>query len=230
MGLPKRLSIRVKPTEQMIALRGAVGEAIEQYSQVEYLLSVLLQKVLNIPQREASITFKAVQNVRSRGNMFGDLLALRFGRKLNPHWKKCNAFLLILAEFRNAIAHWTFSAIVYKKPGGGVFIVPGLHSIGDDDMRPITEGDIAKFVKDCNHIEAVLNEFINLISGPPVTSQEISQIQPVRPNLAFLQRDLIPRAQQLLRSPSRPSPLQKGKKPSAKQRRQRALSVVKKKP
>lgn len=221
--IPQRLIAKIKPDQRQIDLRVIVGEAIEQYSQVEFTQITLLEVLIDKDMRVSSILHKAMQNVRSRNAMFGDLIALR-DASLSPHWKKCAAFLLKLAEFRNAIAHWTFSIVLYTKPDGAFFVVPGLHSIGDDDIKPITEADIADFVKDCSHAIAIINQFRHLIQVGPLTSQDISQIQPVRPNRATLQSDPTPRAQPRQRPPSKPNELQKGRKPSAKQRRQRALS------
>jgi hypothetical protein len=222
--IPKRIIAKMVPDGRQLSLRNMIGEAIEGYSQVEYKQTVLLEALLKNPPQVCAIMFKAVQNVRARGSMFSSLIALSRAKNLGQHWKKCSAFLLKLADFRNAIAHWTFSQIVYEQPDGRVFMVPGLHSLGDNDIKPITEEDIADFIRDCDHAQAFLNQFIQLLQNGPLTSQEISQIQPIRPNLAILQSDPTPRAQQPQRPPSKPNPLHKGQKPSAKQKRQRALS------
>lgn len=226
--IPRRIIAKISPSEQQLSLRHKIGEAIDEYSQVEYLLILLLEAILERPPRICAILFKAMQNVRARGNMFGDLIAMKTDGSLSTHWRKIQRFLLKLAEFRNAMAHWTFSTMIYKKTDGGIFCVPGLHSVGDDDMKPITESEILAFLKDCDHAKAILLEFNFLVKNAPLTSQEISQIQPVRPNLAILRSDPTPRAHQPPRPPSIPSPLQKGRRPSAKQRRQRALSGAKK--
>ena len=215
------------PGPPQIAFRLAIGEAIEEYSQVEYHLMVILGNILDITPRTSATLFKAAQNVRARGIMFDELLEAKSGGNLNPHWNNCNAFLHKLSEYRNAIAHWTFGVIVFKNKDA-ISTHPGLTPVGGG-MKPILKSGIQDFVEDCGYARAFLNELNNLISGWPVTSPEISQLQPIRRNLAVLEPNQIAKAPQRQRPPSKPSRLRKVREPSSAERRKRALSALAKK-
>ncbi|MFZ5734603.1 MAG: hypothetical protein ACOY4O_17855 [Pseudomonadota bacterium] len=221
------------PDKERVQLHQVVGYAIDEYSQVELLLSTILAQLLKCDSNQASIVFRATQNVRARGVMFSSLISIFSGGEIDEHWNECNGFLNKLADFRNVIAHWTFAVAIYinrEDVGGGMQVLPSLTSPTSQVSKPIHANDINKFLKDCFHAKAFLNELNSIISDWPASSPEISRLRPIRQNLAVLPQPQTAKAPQPQRPPSKESPLVKAwKKPSAKQKRQRALSALKKK-
>ena len=126
----------------------AVGKAIEAYSNVEGSLALLLQQILKLDPLRTFMIFSAVQNTRSRGELFQDLLALEFDGRLDGHWDACNRFLATLATFRNAIAHWHPHTSLWVSEQQ---IVRRTHSIGKlvpSGVEHIVEKDIDRFDSD----------------------------------------------------------------------------------
>jgi hypothetical protein len=74
---PTRVIAKMRPDGQQISLRNIIGEAIESYSQVEYLQIVLLESILEKPPLVCASIFKATQSVRARNGMFADLIDLK---------------------------------------------------------------------------------------------------------------------------------------------------------
>jgi hypothetical protein len=199
---------------------------MQAYAMVETLQASLLEAILKIDFRRAHAIFFAAQNVRARNELLQTLLELEFGSDLKTYWASCSKFLLTLAQFRNAIAHWhPFTNIYIKNDSDETKLAPALgHPVLDRNFRSIEEPDFPPFIRDCLHIREELSSLIALVRERPSSLPERFRQPIVHRNEAVLQPRRNPKAQQPQRPPSSPSVLQKGKKPSPKQRRQRALS------
>jgi hypothetical protein len=133
-------------------LRLHIGEAIEAYAAVEAEQAMLLRKILSADYREAFIIFFAVQNVRARGEMIKDLLELRVGGRLKKYWTNCNTFLLQLAKFRNAVAHWHPYTNLYESMDQIPHYEPALGPPNPGNLLPLEAKHFPHFIKDCEYI------------------------------------------------------------------------------
>jgi len=209
-------------------LRLQIGESIEAYASVEAKQAFLLKSILDIDYRKACVIFFAVQNVRARGDMIQDLLEQGFDTRLQDYWKSCNGFLLKLAQFRNALAHWQPYSNLYEGPDDKRHLEPALGPPTHNDLKALEARDFPAFIEDCAYIGGEIHKLDAMIkSGPKVWAQNFQQ-PVIRRNRAVLRRHRT--ATQPQRPPSKPSSLQKGQKPSRKQRRLRALSKARTKP
>jgi hypothetical protein len=84
----------------------AIGEAMQEYARVETVQASLIEGLLKVDFQRAHAIFFAAQNVRSRSELVETLLQLEFKDAIHKYWASCSKFLLTLARFRNAIAHW----------------------------------------------------------------------------------------------------------------------------
>jgi hypothetical protein len=201
-------------------LRVQIGESIEAYASVEAKQAFLLKSILNIDYRKACVIFFAVQNVRARGEMIQDLLG---HERLEKYWNSCNKFLLKLAQFRNALAHWQPYSNLYEGLGGKKHYEPALGPPTQNGLKPLEASDFPAFIEDCDYIGTEIQKLDAMIIGGPRSWPEKFQPPAIRQNRAALRPRRIAKAPQPQRPPSKPSVLHKGRKPSAKQRRQRAL-------
>jgi hypothetical protein len=151
--------------------------------------------------------------VRARGELFQDLLNIEFEGRLKKQWDDCNKFLLALAKFRNAIAHWHPYMNVYaSQDGSRLKYVPAIGALALGELEPLEEKDIAPFIEDCYYIR---QEIMGLrVIAIDRRSSPIRDKYPelkFRPNLAVLQQRPRPKASQPPRPPSVPklSPAQK---------------------
>ena len=211
-------------------LRQQIGESIEAYAAVEAQQAFLLKSILKVDYREACIIFSAVQNVRARGEMIQDLLARYFDRRLEKYWASCNAFLLKLARFRNALAHWQPYSNLYETPDGKRRFEPALGPPAANGLKPLEARDFPAFITDCEYIQSEIQKLDAIIIGGPGAWAEKFQPPAIRQNQAVLRSRQTPKELQPHRPPSKPKPLQKGRTPSAKQRRQRALGISRSRP
>ena len=120
------LTMPITIREMRRELRMQIGESIEAYASVEARQAFLLKSILRIDYRKSCTIFFAVQNVRARGEMIQDLLDHGCDERLRNYWKSCNAFLLKLAQFRNALAHWQPYVNLYEDGGGNRHHEPAL--------------------------------------------------------------------------------------------------------
>lgn len=215
-------------------LYAAVGRAIGAYASAESAQVTLLAVILQIDRERAQIIFYAVQNARNRTEMFESLLHRTYGDVFHAYWAQCSQFFAKVTLFRNAVAHWHSGFRVsvggsHKGPQRGRPILR--HPIPGRDVAPLSSEQFPSFMEDCKYIQ---EEF----RGLALFLHEATQDSPlpekyrqptIRPNLADLLPRRKPKARQPQRPPSRASDEQKGKKPSRKQRRQRALAAAKRK-
>jgi hypothetical protein len=204
-------------------LRMQIGESIEAYASVEARQAFLLKSILRIDYRKSCTIFFAVQNVRARGEMIQDLFDYGFDERIKKYWKSCNAFLLKLAQFRNALAHWQPYVNLYDDGGGNRHHEPALGPPSQSEFRPLEANDMPAFIEDCEYIGGEIQKLDAIIMAAPGSWPEKLQSPVIRRNQATLRR--LRTAKERQRPPSKPNPLQKGRKPSAKQRRQRALKT-----
>jgi hypothetical protein len=216
--------------EMRQALRVQIGESIEAYASVEAKQAFLLKSVLNIDYRRACVIFFAVQNVRARGEMIQDLLGNGLDDRIRKYWGSCNKFLLKLAQFRNALAHWQPYSNLYEGPGDKLHYEPALGPPTQNDLKPLEASDFPAFVEDCDYIGDEIQKLDAIIKSGPGAWPERFQPPTIRPNRACLRPRQTAKELQPQRPPSKPSPLQRGRKPSAKQKRQRAMSKGRDKP
>lgn len=212
-------------------LHQAIGEAIESYATAEAEIAHLLGALLKIEDAEAFAILFAVQNVRSRNELFGHLLVLRLGDGIRKYWASCSKFLLTLGQFRNAIAHWHPYYNLYQNDKRSPLYVPAVgHPVPGHKLAALEAGDFPPFIIDRKAIVLELDDLTDVVIRGLLPLPEKFQKPITRRNRAVLQPLQRPTEQQPRRSPSRQSESKKGPKPSAKQRRQRALSAAKKKP
>lgn len=208
-------------------LHEAVGRAISEYAQVEFTLASILQNLLRISFRDAHCVLFAIQNTRSRNELFQILLEDRFTTAIRKHWATCQKFLQTLATYRNAIAHWHASAT--------------LHLLLDDKARsewrlshpvpgygPSSVGleQLGLFMADCKAIRTDLSSLVAIAKERPDTLPEKFRRPITHQNQAVLRQRRKPKESQPQRPPSRQS-VQKGKKSSSAQRRKEALARAK---
>jgi hypothetical protein len=216
--------------EMRQAIRTNIGESIEAYASVEAKQAFLLATILNIDWRRACVIFFAVQNVRARGEMVEELLGQGFDERLKKYWNACNKFLLKLAQVRNALAHWQPYSNLYESPGGERHYEPALGPPTLSELKPLEAGDLPAFVEDCEYIGGEIQKLDAMIKSGPRAWPERFRPPTIRPNQAVLRPRRTAKELQPRRPPSKPNFLQKGRKPSAKQKRQRALSKVRTQP
>jgi hypothetical protein len=206
-----------------------IGESMQAYALVEAHQSTLFELLLKTDLRRANAIFFAIQNVRTRIELLETLLELEFGPSLQKYWASCSDFLLKLAQFRNAIAHWHPYVNIYAADGASDWKpVPAL---GDPvlgrNARSLEATDFPAFIRDCVRIREELSSLNTLLRERPSQLPEKFQQTIVHRNEAVLPS----RRKALQPQPlsSSPSAAPKGKKLSRKQRRDRALSEAKKK-
>lgn len=210
-------------------LRVQIGESIEAYASVEAKQAFLLATILNLDWRRACVIFFAVQNVRARGEMVEELLGQGFDERLKKYWNSCNRFLEKLVRFRNALAHWQPYSNLYEGPKGERHYEPALGPPTLSDLKPLEAADLPAFVEDCEYIGGEIHKLDAMIKSGPRAWSEKFQPPAIRQNRAVLRPLRTAKELQSQRPPSKPNFLQKGRKPSAKQRRQRAMSKAAKK-
>jgi hypothetical protein len=211
-------------------IRVNIGESIEAYATVETKQAFLLATILNIDWRKACVVFFAVQNVRSRGEMVEELLGQGFDERLQKYWTSCNKFLQKLAQFRNALAHWQPYSNLYEGPNGERHLEPALGPPTLKNLKPLEAADLPAFVEDCEYIGGEIHKLDAMIKSGPRAWAEKFQPPAIRQNRAVLRLLRTAKELQRQRPPSKPNLLQKGRKPSRKQRRLRALSKVRRPP
>lgn len=201
-------------TDQLFRnLNQATGEAIQDYARVETSQAMLIEALLHIDFERAHAVFFAVQNVRSRTKLIETLLEIEFKDQFQKHWNSCAKFLLKLADFRNAAAHWhPMGIIILSKDKSKSRVVEGIaHPVSGYPYRPLMPDDFAPFRKDCLFARTFLSELCDAIDRRSSPLPEKFQ-KPITPqNLAVLQLRRTAKAPQLQRPPSVPklSPAQK---------------------
>jgi hypothetical protein len=189
----------------------AVGRAIEAYSNVEGSLALLLQQILKLDPLRTFIIFAAVQNTRSRGELFQELLAIEFDGRLDSHWYACNKFLATLAAFRNALAHWHPHTSLWVNDEQGVRRTHSIGKLVPGGVEHIVEKDIDIFDSDCLYIRTEIGLLTAIVRDGPLSLPEKFQPQAIRQNQAVLRQRQIPKEPAPPRPPSVPklSPAQK---------------------
>jgi hypothetical protein len=208
-------------------LHQAIGQAIESYVRVEQILALVLQAILKTDVLKAHAILFAVQNTRARNELFQSLLQMQFGAGIKSYWASCGKFLNTLSVFRNAVAHWHPYLNIYISKDKDAPPARVTHALGHPAIRSALKSlevsDFAPFQRDCRHISQELSALVELVNEPPAALPEKFRRPIAHQNLAVLRPRPTAKAPQPQRPPSQPSALQKGRKPSAKQRRQRAL-------
>jgi hypothetical protein len=213
-------------------LHQAVGEAIEEYSDVEATLASLLRHLLKTSILQSHAIFFAISNVRSRLELFDTLLAVEFGGELKQFWNSCTKFLVALANFRNAIVHWHPQTIIYVDEKTETTVVK--HALGHptfhSSYKPLEIEDFAPFIKDCILVKTELSSLIFLAKERPRPLPDKFQQPIARRNQAVLQPLRKPKTPKARRQASPRSGEHKQSKLSSKQRRMQALGRAKRKP
>ncbi len=187
------------------------------YAKVEWSLALLLQSLLGVDLPKAHAIFFAIQNTRSRNELFQSLLAQEFNGELKKYWASCSKFLLKLAKFRNAIAHWHPHVSLYENAASELIIRPALRSpIPRSDFHSIEIENFDDFHIDCQHIaDEIIELFGVVVERPSAWPQKF--LNPItHRNLAVLKQPHTPKVRQPRRPPSVP-------KLSAAQKRAKAL-------
>jgi len=209
-------------------LHRAIGEAIEAYAEVETILTSLLQALLRTDCNKAHALFFAIQNIRSRNELFETLLQLEFKGALKKYWASCGSYLYKLALFRNAVAHWHPLVVITVKSETdltGVGAQHALHHPAYASFKELTLDHFPPFLTDCVYIRRELSALHGIVGKQPDTLPEKFRRPIARRNLAVLQLHHSAKTPQPQRPPSRPKAAPKGQKLSAKQRRLRALGI-----
>ena len=201
----------------------AIGEAIEAYSRVEGTLATLLGSLLKISNNQSYIILFAVQNVRSRNEVFQRLLGIIFDNQIKKYWQSCAAYLEALQKFRNAIAHWhPIIQIRLNKDRQAVDVANGIrHPVPGSRHKTLTLRDFNPFLVDCMYIQEELSALNEIVQAAPNTLPERFQRPIARRNRALLRQSLTAKAQQPQRPPSVP-------KLSRAQKRAKALKEARK--
>jgi hypothetical protein len=186
------------------SLHLAVGRGIDAYSRVEAEQAFLLKAILKTDIRTAYLICFAVQNTRSRVDLIENLLRYKFSNKFETYWDSCSKFIGILAQFRNAIAHWHPSLKIYSDVSNELRYVQSIAPPVPSNLRHIEEKDIPAFVADCENICAALRDLSKFISSRRRSLPQKFQQPLAYRNQADLQPPPIPKAPQPLRPPSRP--------------------------
>jgi hypothetical protein len=212
------------------ALNEAIGEAMQAYALVETTQASIIEALLKTDYQRAHAIFYTAQNVRSRNELIETLLELEFKDALRKFWVSCSKYLLTLSQFRNAIAHWHPHMNFYGSNGPETWRVrPALgHPVLSRNFDGIEKDDFPPFLRDCAYIREELSSLIEFVRELPATLPEKFRRPIGRRNEAVLRRRRKSTAQQPPRLPSRVSGLHKGRKPSARQRRERAVARAKK--
>src|SRR5438034_4948043 len=169
----------------------AVGQAVDAYAGVEGAQAQMMEALLKLSPREASIIFYSVQNVRSRHEMIQELLKLRHKDKYKKFWSACWKFLRKLAIFRNALVHWHPILVVYLDESGQNTDDDHDHALGPPmggDFEDVKASDIPPFLKDCHYIEQEIHALRrDLLGEPPERALPDRFLKPnLRQNLAVL--------------------------------------------
>jgi hypothetical protein len=211
--------------DQRKVIHGAIGEAMEAYAEVEMTLASVLRLLLHTELLEAHAVFFAIQNVRSRNELFQTLLTIRFKDDIKKFWNSCDKFLLTLAQYRNAIAHWHPLVTIYLDKNDKATLKNAIgHPAIRSSYKPLEIDDFPPFIKDCLYIRQELSGLISLLKDSPATFPDKFRQPIARRNQGVLRPHRKTKAQQ------HPPQSSRGKAPakqSAKQRRQRAFSKTK---
>jgi hypothetical protein len=194
-------------TDQLFRnLNRAIGEAIQDYARVETAQAMLVEVLLRIDFNRAYAVFFAVQNIRSRTKLIETLLELEFKDQFSRYWRSCAKFLLTLADFRNAAAHWHPMGIIrLSKDKSKSSAVQGIaHPVSGYPYRPLVPDDFVPFKKDCLFAQRFLSELGDAITLRPSPLPEKFQQPIARQNLAVLQLRRTAKAPQPQRPPSTP--------------------------
>ena len=144
-------------------LHEAVGKALSGYAQVEFAMATVLRNVLKIDFLQAHTLYFAMQNTRSRLEAFQTLLEARFGPNIAKYWESCSAFLLRLATFRNALAHWYASpTIILGKTDAENRLEYKLSHPVPNNFGKVRTADIEHFEIDCHSIRTALTDLAAL--------------------------------------------------------------------
>jgi len=213
-------------------LHSMVGAALEAYARVEGHLTSVLQDLIRTNSQQAHAIFFAVQNVRSRNDLFETLLLMEIGPDIRTYWASCSTFLYRLALFRNAIAHWGPLLVVYMSTKGSSTkpAERALRHPAARGFKPLLAEDIKPCLVDCQYMAEELSALHALVTERPSSLPERFLRRLARRNSASLQQSRSPKGPQPQRRSSRRSANPKGKKLSAKQRRLRAIGIAARKP
>jgi hypothetical protein len=200
---------------------------MQAYAMVEAHQATLFELLLKTDLRRANAVFFAIQNVRTRNELLETLLELEFGSALEKYWASCSGFLSKLARFRNAIAHWHPYVNIYARDDGSDW--SPIPALGDPvlgrNARSLEATDLPAFIRDCMWIREELSSLNTLLRERPSQLPEKFQQRIAHRNEAVLPSRRKSKAQQPPPPSLSPSTAPKGKKPSAKQRRDRALLI-----
>lgn len=138
-----------------------VGEAVEAYARVEASLARLLSTILEIDAWEAEVVFYTIQNVKSRNEMFRNLMANKFNARYDAYWKSAANYLNILSAFRNALVHWhpQPNAVV----GGISYIESAIRNPMPGKTVKLNRKSIAPFLDDCSYIRGEIDHLAGAI-------------------------------------------------------------------
>jgi hypothetical protein len=139
-------------------------------------------------------------------------------------WNSCERYLLALAKFRNAIAHWHPQTNVYLKSRGEgdepFHYEPALaHPVPGNGNRSLELKDFSPFIEDCQYAFAFLSALEPLAKRKPRSLPEKFRQPITRQNRAVLRPHQNPKEQQPRRPPSTP-------KLSSAQKRAKALKAA----
>jgi len=202
MSAPEDVDLAIDHANPLHLLR---GQALDTYIHVEQLLMFLLEGLLEIDGRKAHAILFAIQNTRSRYELFETLLEQEFGQGIRRYWASCTSFLLKLALFRNAIAHWHphFNVYISRTDASRTRAVHALrHPLTGSSFRALEQNDFQPFFKDCVIARQHLSALINLVRERPATLPEIFQQPIAHRNQAVLRQPQTAKAPPPQRPPS----------------------------
>jgi hypothetical protein len=172
------------------ALHLAIGQAIAAYANVEGQQAMLLQLILKVDMRKSHLIFFAVQNTRSRNELFQALLEEEVGVQVRAYWNSCVKYFEKLSRFRNAIAHWHPYVNVYlsKSDPEKTYYSHALgHPVPGRPFKTLTERDFPNFIEDCQYVREELSALSEFLRKKPSIFPERFLKPIARQNRALLQ-------------------------------------------
>jgi hypothetical protein len=212
-----RQPVKGKKSRSPRTLDSAIGRATQAYAQVG-AQALLLKEILEVDYKTSHTMFFAVQNTRSRHEMFQSLLETVCSKKIRPYWDSLARFLETLAKFRNAIAHWHPYIKIFANFDDQTqnrFVEALGHPVPGKSLELIEVQDFPAFLADCRYAQDELIVLTSFMTSKPTSLPEKYQQPITRRNLALLRQPPIAKAPQPQRPPSVP-------KLSAAQRRAKA--------
>jgi hypothetical protein len=195
-------------------LHQAMGEAMQAYADVEANLATVLGSLLKVNYQKGHVIFFSANNIRSRLELIEQLFDFHIKDNMREDfakfWNSYSSYLITLASFRNAIAHWHPHLNIYLRRNSETGIEEtrasaalGHPIIGRSEIS-LEADNIPPFLEDCKAINSVLNDLVVFAKRKPRSLPEKFRKVIPNQNQAVLRRPPPTKALQPRRPPSRP--------------------------